>query len=59
MISNKKYTPLRWLSGIKVCPPLWFTTQPGHTIDHHENGTNCSPARQAGWEFGNATRLQC
>ena len=38
-----------------------FVSQPGHTIDHHKNGTNCLPAwhamRYSGLEFGSAARL--
>ena len=26
---------------------LWFAPRPGHTKDHHENGTNCFPAWHA------------
>ena len=34
-----------------------FAPRPGHTKDHHENGTNCLMTRR-GLEFGSATR-QC
>ena len=38
-----------------------FASRPGHTIDHHKNGTNCLPAkarmRLIGLEFGSAAQL--
>ena len=40
-----------------------FACRPGHTKDHHKNGTYCLPARHAmarnalGLEFGSAARL--
>ena len=38
-----------------------FASRPGHTKDHHKNGTHCLPAwhtmRQLGLEFGSAGQL--
>ena len=37
-----------------------FASRPGHTKDHHKNGTNCLPALASnalGLEFGSAAQL--
>ena len=37
-----------------------FASRPGHTKDHHKNGTNCLPAigmHALGLEFGSAAQL--
>ena len=55
-----------WWVGLVVSVPAShtvgreFASWPGHTKNHHENGTNCPPcmARNAlELEFGSATRL--
>ena len=52
--------PINIVDGLKVFLPCWvdsvgsmsasrtvgreFASRPGHTKDHHKNGTNCLPA---------------
>ena len=47
-----------WLACL---PPMWkvvsFLPRPGHTKDHHKNGTNCLPAGTIGKAVGSAARL--
>ena len=34
-----------------------FASRPGHTKDHHNNGTNCIGMHALGLEFGSAAQL--
>ena len=34
-----------------------FASRPGHTKDHHKNGTNCLPALHARYDFDSTARL--
>ena len=48
----------KWLACPTRTVGRGFMSWPGHTKDHHRNGTNCLPARNAlGLEFGGAARL--
>ena len=45
MLNATNTTMSGWLSGHMVGRE--FASRPGHTKDHHKNGTNCLPARHA------------